>query len=107
MNDVSRGGWSRHHVIIATKYRCTATTASASRPMTMPSARHTLITVQLVALRERPRARDVEDVGVAADVLGERRVRARHLDDLHRRGVKHALPGLALHLDALDAAVGA
>ena len=52
-----------------------------------------------------PRARDVEDVGVALDVGRERRERRRHLDDLHRRGVEHALPGRAVDLDVLDAAV--
>src|SRR6185295_18791700 len=39
---------------------------------------------QLIAARERPRPRDVEDVGVAPDFRGKRRERRRELHDAHR-----------------------
>ena len=60
---------------------------------------------QLVALRERPGARDAQDVGVALDVRRERRVRRGHFDDLERRGVEHAVRRLVIDLDVLERAV--
>src|SRR5260221_3388264 len=60
---------------------------------------------QRIALRERPRARDVEDVGVALDVRREARKRSRHLDDLHRPGVQDAAAGAVGDVDFLYAAV--
>ena len=68
-------------------------------------AHRALLGDQRIRLRERPRARDVQDVGVALDVGRERRERRRHLDDLHRRGVEDAAAGTAVDLDVLDAAV--
>src|SRR5690242_21174242 len=114
MKAVSRGGWSRHHQIIVAKYACNATTASTARPAASTTARASAplrftasLARELVAPGERPRPRDAEDVRVAPDVVGERRVRAGHLDDLHRGGVEDALARFAVDLDLLDAAVGA
>src|SRR5688572_32935046 len=91
--------------------------ASAAAPATIPAARQALFTnaparatsiaVQLVALCERPRARDAQDVGVPADVVGERRVGTGHLDNLRRGGIEDPLAGFLVDLDLLDAAVGA
>src|SRR5438046_10362074 len=60
---------------------------------------------QLIALRERPGARDGQDVGVALDIRRKGRVRSGHFHDLERRGVEHAVRRLVIDLDVLERAV--
>src|SRR4029078_7099658 len=102
MNAVSRGGWSRHHQIIAAKYACSARSASTQKAAANAITRvgvhvrfKTSFARELVPRRERPGARDAQDVGVAADVVRKRRVRTGHLDDLHRRRIENPMPRLA------------
>src|SRR3981081_3175457 len=72
-------------------------TAQASRP-----AFHAFtdgsVRFQCIRLRERPRPRDVQDVGVAADVRRKRREGPGHLDDPDRCRIKDATARRAVDL---------
>src|SRR5579862_7213804 len=80
----------------------TSASARASAPFRFTS----LLAFELVASRERPRPRNAQDVGVAANVVWKGREWRRHLHDLDGRRIEDPLAGLAVHFHLLDAAVG-
>src|SRR5574340_1412812 len=67
--------------------------------------RFPLLALQPVRRRDRPRARDGQDVGIGGDVRGQRGVRRGEFDDADRCRVQYAVARGFVHFHAFHAAI--
>src|SRR5690349_242511 len=100
----ARGALSRGHV--AARHPAAGAQGGATAVTIGYLAATWLLGEDLVGAREGPRARDVEDVRVRADVGGEALEGRGQAHDADRRLVEDLVPRRAVDLDALHLAVG-